>query len=98
MLGNGKGCYYQFDDNAANYRYILSITSTYMGQFNTYNPKFSTKIRKATERTIYISGKLSTKYTQQAFVYAFRIFHHRLSLYLQLPKALKGHIYSRVEW
>ena len=33
------GLYFRFDDdNKMNYRYILSITKTWMGQFNIYNP------------------------------------------------------------
>ena len=35
---NGKGWYFRSeDDNKMNYKYILSITWTWMGQFNTYN-------------------------------------------------------------
>ena len=30
--------YFRFDDDNKIYEYILSITWTYMGQFNTYNP------------------------------------------------------------
>ena len=38
---NGKGRYYRFDDDKEmNYKYILSITSNWMGQFNTYNPAY----------------------------------------------------------
>ena len=35
---NGKGGYFQFDDNNMSYRYILSITYTERGQLNTYSP------------------------------------------------------------
>ena len=37
---NGKGWYFRFDDddNMVSYKYILSITKTWMRQFNTYSP------------------------------------------------------------
>ena len=34
----GKGWYFRFDDYKMSYKYILLITWTLMGQFNTYNP------------------------------------------------------------
>ena len=55
------------------YKYILSITQTSTGQFDTYNDTKKTK--KASEITNYILDALSTEYTQQAFANASRIFH-----------------------
>ena len=38
MTYDWKGLYFRFDyDNKMNYKYILSITKTWMGQFNIYN-------------------------------------------------------------
>ena len=51
-----------------------------MGQFNTYNPTYSEKIRKVIDRTNYILDTFSTEYTQQAFTHAFRIFHRMCSM------------------
>ena len=43
---NGKGWYFRFDDdnNIMSYNYILLITSTWMDQFNTYNPIYFNEI------------------------------------------------------
>ena len=39
---NGKGGYFRFDDdNKMGYEYIISITETRMGQFNTCNPIYA---------------------------------------------------------
>ena len=43
---NGKGGYFRFDDdNTMGYRYTLSITSTEMGQLNTYSPLYCNDIK-----------------------------------------------------
>ena len=51
-----------------NYRYILSITQTWMGQFNTYNTTHCEQ-NKVTDRTNYILNTLTTGYTHQAFTH-----------------------------
>ena len=43
---NGKGGYFWFDDNNMRYRKIISITSTEMGQLNTYNPIYFNEIKR----------------------------------------------------
>ena len=47
-----KGCYFLLDDDddKTNYRYILSITWTEMGQFNTYNPTFYDENKKGNRK------------------------------------------------
>ena len=64
---NWKGGYFRFDDDNKMdyYKYILSITQTRMGQFNTCNLIYCKKI---IERTNPILDTLSTWYTQQAFI------------------------------
>ena len=80
---NGKGWYFQFDDdNEISYKYILSITETWMASLIYTIPHIAKKIKKITEITNTILDMLSTEYrpTQQAFTHAYWNFHHVCSL------------------
>ena len=44
---DGKGGYFRFDDdNNMSYRYIISVSYTEMGQFNTYNSIYCNENKK----------------------------------------------------
>ena len=73
---NGKGWYFRYDDaNKMSYKWILSITCTWMGQYNNTIPRIAKKISKETEGTYYTLDTIATEYTKQAFVHASTIFH-----------------------
>ena len=64
--------YFRFDcgnGNKIKYKYILSITSTWMGQLNTYNPKYCEKCKEG-NRENYILDILSREYTKETFTHA----------------------------
>ena len=52
---NGKGWYFQFDDdNEMSYKYIFSITKTWMDQLKSYNPELLSQYHPA-QLLLYIS-------------------------------------------
>ena len=70
----GKNRYFRFDDVIKlSYRYIFSITKTWMGQMNTPPPPpHILKLRKLIiEKTDSILETPSTEYTQEAFIHSF---------------------------
>ena len=77
---NGNDWYFRFDYDKISYKYILSITLSWMGLFDTYNLRYCEEIRKVTEIIIYILDILSTENTQLNFMHASKIFHLMCSM------------------
>ena len=51
------------DDDKTSYKYIFSISETWLVQINTYNTYIAKMTKKVIEKTIYILDTLSIEYT-----------------------------------